>query len=144
MKFTSMKFALKTLAFTLLLAAACLTASAQEQTIKFTLPEATQIGSVDLPAGTYRMMLFFGSGMRVVSVSGEAKDSPSVMTVPATIDSDRSCGESSVKLSRSQGKLELTSACFATNDLAVEFSPLKSKKSAMAAAEPATSTAGAE
>lgn len=145
MQFTTMKFAWKTLAFTLLLSAACLTASAQEQIIKFTLPEAAQIGSVDLPAGNYRMMLSFGGGMRVVSVSGEAKDSPSVMTIPTTVDSDRSCGESSVTLKRSQGKLAMTSACFANNDLAIEFLPLTSKKSAMAAAvEPGTSSAGAQ
>ena len=136
-----MKFALKTFAFSLLLSAACLTASAQEHTIKFTLPEATQVGSVDLPAGTYRMMLSFTSGVQMVSVSGEAKDSLSVMTVPATIDSDRACGESSVKLTRSGSKLEMTSACFASNDLAIEFSPSAAKKSSMAASEPATSAA---
>lgn len=143
MKFTATKFALKTLAFTLLLSAACLTASAQEQTIKFTLPEAAQVGSVDLPAGTYRMMLSMSGGMRVVNLSGEAKDSPTAMAIPTTVDTDRACGESSVKLNRSQGKLELTSACFANNDLAIEFSPVKSKKPSMTAVEPATA-AGAE
>lgn len=129
-----MKFALKTLAFALLLSAGCLTASAQESVIKFTLPEAAQIGAVDLPAGNYRMMLSFGGGMRLVSVSRDAKDGPSVMAIPTTIDSERSCGESSVTLTRSQGKLELTSACFAASDVAIEFAPSSGKESSVAAA----------
>ena len=138
-----MKFALKTFAFTMLVSAAFLTASAQDQTIKFTLPEGAQVGSVDLPAGTYRLVLSSDSGARVVSVSGEGKDTPTLKTVARAADS-RGCSGSSLKLKRSDGKLELTSACFADADLALEFSPAAAKKTATiaaSAAEKATSTA---
>ena len=137
-----MKFASKTIAFAVVLFAACLSASAQEQTIKFNLPEATQVGSVDLPAGAYRMMLIFGSGMKVVSVSGEGKDSPSVMTLPIAIDSGHACSGTSLMLKRSEGKLELASACFADDDLAIDFSPAASKKTSSASTVEKASVSG--
>ena len=142
-----MKFALKTFAFIMLVSAAFLTASAQDQTIKFTLSGATQVGSVDLPAGSYRMKLSLDSGMRVVSVSGEGKDTPTVKTVARAADSSRACSGTSLKLKRADGKLELAAACFSDADLALEFSPVAAKKaatvsaSAASAAEKATSTA---
>jgi len=133
-----MTFAKKLLFLTLLTAAASLSAAAQEQVIKFKLAHATHLGSAVLPAGDYRMVLYSDAHIMTV-VTAEGPRGASVIAVPTTYETGRSCGTASLTLTPNGNELDLTSVCFGGDQMSLYFSPSRIRKTE--AATPTADTA---
>jgi hypothetical protein len=137
-----MTFAKKTFFAGLLVAAASLSAAAQDRVIKFKLAQETHVGSAVLPAGDYRMAVYTDS--RIITVlSHEDSRGSSVIAVPIAYDS--ACSKSSVTLKRDGDQLNLTSVCFGDEQMALYFPSARSRKTQAATQTTATAAlAGAQ
>ncbi|HVZ16731.1 MAG TPA: hypothetical protein VG897_06420 [Terriglobales bacterium] len=139
-----MSFAKKLMVSTIVLAASCITATAQDHAIKFTLAREVKVGSESLPAGHYRMAMYTTSHMLAI-ISPEGRDGRSVIAVPVSYASDRNCSETSLRFTQNASQLELSSVCLGSEEMAMYFPVSSKKKSEVAVKAPETAAlAGAQ
>lgn len=137
-----MTFAKKTFFAGLLVAAASLSAAAQDRVLKFKLTQEAHVGAAVLPAGDYRMAMYTDSRI-VTVVSREDRSGNSIIAVPIAYDS--ACSVSAVTLKREGSELNLISVCFGDEQMALYFRGARSKKTQAATQTTATAAlAGAQ
>ena len=137
-----MEFAKKFTFLTLMLIAACFSASAQDRVLKFKLEHETHIANSTLPAGEYRLVMY-DEPRPLAVISPEDRRATSVMVLATSYDFNTSCSASSVTLISDDQNWDLASVCFADAEEAFYFSVPARTKTTVSSATDTAALAGA-